>query len=50
MHTGLQPARDDILRAAPIPEEEADEEELDIREFVNQIEPRLIGIERGESD
>jgi hypothetical protein len=36
--------------AWPIPEEEQDEMDLDIREYVDQVEPRLIGVERGESD
>jgi hypothetical protein len=34
----------------PILEENEDEEDLDIRECVDQIEPRLIGVERGEGD
>jgi hypothetical protein len=34
----------------PIPEEEEDEEDPDIREYIDQVEPRLIGVERGEGD
>jgi hypothetical protein len=40
----------DTLRSLLIPEEEEDEENLDIREYVDQVEPRLIGVERGEGD
>jgi hypothetical protein len=36
--------------ALTIPEEEEDEEDLDIREYVDQVEQRLIGFERGEGD
>jgi hypothetical protein len=36
--------------ALPIPEAEKDEEDLDIREYVDQVEPRLIEVERGEGD
>jgi hypothetical protein len=35
--------------ALPIPEEK-DEEGLDVREYVDQVEPRLIVVERGEHD
>jgi hypothetical protein len=36
--------------ALPIPEEEEDEEDLDIREYVKQIEQRFIGVEQREGD
>jgi hypothetical protein len=37
-------------RPLSIPEEEEKEEDLDIRESVDQMEPRLIEVERGEGD
>jgi hypothetical protein len=36
--------------ALPTPQEKENEEDLDIREYADQVEPRFIGIERGEGD
>jgi hypothetical protein len=33
-----------------LPIAEEDEEDLDIREYIDQVELRLIGVERGEGD
>jgi hypothetical protein len=36
--------------AFPMPEEEEDEQDLDIQEYIDQTEPRIIGNERTEGD